>query len=522
MPKRKSVTDTKDDLFQSSGAQPQVVTSGDWKIVLEQRNLMYMLAAGMVMSPKGLAGKYYEDSLAVCPGWIPIFKGNVPSGAIEQAESEGKSSRPVTASIGINAISGEVYACTGSGAPRQIQFPDGLKPDDTILLIPAPLPATWLTGLEFVCASDKDMWEESIREFGNVSGGDLGLRLCAPPVVDELPNWPIDVAGVEERDHSPDLALAFGGCLGVLYRLMGRSEEGVRIARYAFGDDAKLSDDLDDLFKPMVKAGFASTEPDGVSEYFWKPVEALAKVRTGTVSRSHLDALLDSLDELAAEADGKAASGLRKLAGELRDVTGFSDKSISEIFERYPKRISRAMLLFALRSSVDGLLEFEYDMLSHQDYLAAAILFGTRDGWIGLSKELKSMPDLSRVVCHLMAEMEHERRGSGITLGEPPKREESLWELLVAEPMPWRSIVQKAAIELASRQKWTDCIRTTIKLKAGEYQLSSTQSNLVFDFDGKVDVQEKVKEELFIARVHDSNLSDKDIEVFKNALTKTK
>jgi hypothetical protein len=42
-----------------------------WHLVTNNQNMLYLLAAGMVMGPAGFRGKHYEDPLSVYPGWIP-------------------------------------------------------------------------------------------------------------------------------------------------------------------------------------------------------------------------------------------------------------------------------------------------------------------------------------------------------------------------------------------------------------------------------------------------------------------
>ena len=68
---------------------------GTWYFVTNQLNLMYMLAAGMIMPPKGFGKKYYEDSLNVVPGWIPLFAGTVPKRMLDTVVKENANLRPV-------------------------------------------------------------------------------------------------------------------------------------------------------------------------------------------------------------------------------------------------------------------------------------------------------------------------------------------------------------------------------------------------------------------------------------------
>ena len=63
-------------------------------LVTNHLNLLYMLAAGMVMPPSGFGDKYYQDTLACCPGWIPLFIGKpLPADALKLSTSEAPTSQ---------------------------------------------------------------------------------------------------------------------------------------------------------------------------------------------------------------------------------------------------------------------------------------------------------------------------------------------------------------------------------------------------------------------------------------------
>ena len=42
-------------------------------LVTNHLNLLYMLAAGLLLPKSGFGEKYYRDTLEVCPGWLPLF-----------------------------------------------------------------------------------------------------------------------------------------------------------------------------------------------------------------------------------------------------------------------------------------------------------------------------------------------------------------------------------------------------------------------------------------------------------------
>ncbi len=75
-------------LFDEGVAAVKTKKTPKWRLVTNQRNLFYMLAAGLIMSPKGFGSKYYIDTLSTFPGWIPLFADNVPQIAIDLSKSE--------------------------------------------------------------------------------------------------------------------------------------------------------------------------------------------------------------------------------------------------------------------------------------------------------------------------------------------------------------------------------------------------------------------------------------------------
>lgn len=58
-----------------------------WHLVTNHQNLLFMLAAGLVMEPSGFRGKHYVDSLGAVPGWVPLFRDAIPTRTFEEAIS---------------------------------------------------------------------------------------------------------------------------------------------------------------------------------------------------------------------------------------------------------------------------------------------------------------------------------------------------------------------------------------------------------------------------------------------------
>jgi len=64
-----------DAVERNSDPRTLVSTPKTGILVTNHLNLMYMLAAGLLMPPSGFGGKYYGDTLAAFPGWLPVFVG---------------------------------------------------------------------------------------------------------------------------------------------------------------------------------------------------------------------------------------------------------------------------------------------------------------------------------------------------------------------------------------------------------------------------------------------------------------
>ena len=60
------------DMFGSTSVPPPAKAPDSGLLVTNHLNLMYILAAGLVMPPAGFGDKYYRDTLECFPGWIPL------------------------------------------------------------------------------------------------------------------------------------------------------------------------------------------------------------------------------------------------------------------------------------------------------------------------------------------------------------------------------------------------------------------------------------------------------------------
>lgn len=495
---------TPTDLFESDDTSAAPNAPTQWLLVTNQRNLFYMLAAGLVMPPKGFGKKYYQDTLCSFPGWVPLFANNVPTSSIEESISERSHLIPCLAEIDLSSLRGRVMAIGEDGSLKEVNFPDGIDGGERVLLIPAPLPITWFNSIIFQSGDDKSNCDVDARDFGNVPlttfKRKVGARLFSstsdvvwPPVNLELPN----------RDMPMDGPLAAGGMMAMLLNLANLGDIGVGSCRLTFDAEDSVAETISE---PMLSAlgtwqriGQAPDTNDVLQNLFWGAIDKLVIWRSSETSESALDVLLGHLESTADQLDERMKQALSKLAGDLKTVAGFADSTITELFERHPKSFSRVMTLFFLRENCSELLEFRHPLLNETDYLAAAILFSARDGWLGLPLELRDFPGLLEAVPHRMATMAHRISNTSIDLGTPPERPKPLRELFAPGPRGWSRAQNEAALFLARHSKW-DGIQTRVTLGKGEYRLEidGKGMHVLIDGEAKAVVTEVDREQFFL------------------------
>ena len=474
------------DMFGSTGepASAQAPTAG--LLVTNHLNLMYMLAAGMVMPPAGFGDKYYGDTLECFPGWIPLFVGSAPTEAIESTTGEAGHLKPVIVQLDLSRLSGRVMAMVSDGV-EDLDFPHRFTGSERVLLVPAPLPTSWIESITYQSADDKRACEADVKDFGNVPLTDFKRKLGKAQFA-KAPgaSWP-PAAGPPERAVPLQPPLAAGGVMAMLALFANLGEQAVRACRVAFDPDdgAPLSAEDHPILAGLgfwMRDGAAAlpappeSERDRVglqnasqAQLFWKAIERLVAWREAGRRGSAENVLIDHLAAVADGLDPRVQAGVRKLVGTLESLTGLAGGTGSELFERHDTPLAHAMTLFFLRRECVDLYDYASDRLAEPDWLAAAILFGVRDGWMNLPLRLRGGRELSDAVSHRMARLSHRIADTGLDLGEAPPRVRSLRELF-GDGSTWRSRERSAALAVARTQKW-DCVHTRISLGAGEYRL---------------------------------------------------
>lgn len=397
---------------------------------------------------------------------------------------------------------------------RALEFPDRFAGTERAILVPAPLPVSRIESITFQSAEDKRACEADAKDFGNVPLDDFKPRRSSKAQFAKAPSaqWP-PADGPAERAVPLQKPFAAGGVSAMLLLFANLGEQAVRACRVAFDPDDGASRPPDDHpilvgLESWIGGGAATppvppgSESDRVglqntsqARLFWQAVERLVgwreAGRAGSAERVLIDYLAASADDL----DPRLQAGVRKLHDTLESLTGLADATASELFERHDTPLAHAMTLFFLRRDSADLFDYTSDRLKEPDWLATAVLFGVRDGWMSLPLRLRGGREVSDSVSHRMARLSHRIAGTGLDLGDAPPRPRPLRELF-GDGSTWRPREISAALALARAQKW-DCVHTRISLGAGEYRLLVKAGTTSIEVPGEPRISPEVDRDRF-------------------------
>lgn len=499
---QQSILPVGDAVERNSDARTLVSTPKTGILVTNHLNLMYMLAAGLLMPPSGFGGKYYGDTLAAFPGWLPVFVGRgrkvaqAPRAALAHSAAEADYLRPVILEIGLEGLRGAAQV-HGDGEWAERFLEQGIAHEERLLLVPAPLPTSRIRRVLFRSEAELEEFALAVADRRNVTLAAINKKPVKTRFVGDpsLP-WPPE-GGPAERDVALAPAQAAGGVMAVLHRLANAGELSLRACRTAFDPSFDPPDDsILGALSEWMRNGTAAERGGPFRtgrELFWGAVDGLVEYRCKTDGRRAEDVLIDVLKESAegmgSDLQGRAAelvATLESLGG------GLGGGTVSEMLRRHQTPLARAAILFFLRQRSADLFELigDYPQLEERDRLAAAILFGVRDGWLRLPLDLRGRPELREAVTHRMAALVHRCDESGFDLGEAPPRVRPLRELF-GDPGQWDIKTEKAAVRLAQGLKW-NCIRTTVSLGKGRYEFRIEGGSAHIDFDGEPKVVTQV------------------------------
>jgi hypothetical protein len=469
----------------ASADAPREKPRQSWHLVTNQLNLMYLLSAGLVPGPKGFGGKYYADPLSVAPGWIPLFDDAIPPAALTQATSEERHLEPIVASLDLSALRGPIHALDARAQLCVLQWPDDARGDERMLWIPAPLPVAWLKAILFPSKEARALVRDQAADYANVPldayKHQVKARLFSakPTLV-----WPIEGLSLPDRDRSLHHISGVGAVQGLLVGLGNRGDALIAAAK-CLADPVEAATELSD--NPLLRGVQAWVQRDSERANADVQGRMLARLLTAIVdAKTQADEATDQercppdtqqvvLDVLEAErqtlAEPKWQDALTRLIADLKGSVGLGDATVSELLQRHQRPFSRGLILFFLRQRSEELLRFEQPMLTDQDRVVAAALFGARGGWMELPQDVKQLPGLTLAITHRMATLAQQADATGLDLGPAPPRFVPLRELLFVDGDRWDKRQHDGALELARGMGWQQALKTRITLGKGDYRL---------------------------------------------------
>jgi len=502
-------------LFQMTGPKKRAV----WYFATNQLNLMYMLAAGMIMPPAGFGEKYYEDTLRMQPGWIPLFAGPIPKDVLDRVVRESADLMPVVVGVNLSSLTGSAKALQWRDAAQDIQVPEELTENQAAVCIAAPLPTSLIEGICFASSEDKKAFETDAGDYANVplSGFKRSVQKRLFKGTTRL-DWH-GLALPESPNAIMDRFQAAGGMMAMLFRCGNMGDLACRASKIAFDG---LSDNADHVLEGGVVQDLDRWMQDGnvpvsgrmSNDLFWGLVHEI--ICPSSAGRPHLtpkDAVLHFLKSAEAKMDGNSRLALSDLSGDLIGLERLGDKNTTELLRAHPRAVRRALILFFLRSRCAELIEFFHPLLTEPDYIAAAILFAVREKWIGLPLHLRDDPGMDRAVAHRMAAMAHRDFKTGLHLGPPPPACLPLRELLKPGPKGWSKKQSDAGLCLTREMKWP-CVSTFIRLGKGEYNLTVDAGGITIDVPGEIKaVDTEINVEAFFTLMTEKRFLDKKLEI---------
>ena len=476
-------------------------------LVTNHLNLLYMLAAGLVLPRSGFGEKYYRDTLESCPGWIPLFTGRPGRAAVDHSIAEAAHLKPCQVVVSLPYCGGPVMVPVAGGVEKR-RWPHEVG-DAPLIFVPAPLPASSVEEIRFGSLDDAKACEADALDYGNVPLANFETRADRKRLaVAAGPPWP-PTHVPPERSARLGAVQAAGGMLAMLRLLANRDrgeilEGGEPLAlaacRAAFDPVEAVAPGLSGTvaaeLTAWMRTGLPPAPPGaalpgidggGARRLFWGAVDTLAEragaAGAGAAAVDEANArLLDYLDRESSHLDEPLRKHVVELREMLESLTGLADMTASDLFDRFSTPFPRAMCLLFLRKTCAELLEYEHEALTAEDRLAAALLFGARAGWLALPLSLRGGAAASAAVSHRMAALSHRLADTGFELGPVPARPKALAELFAGE---WNARQRRAAVALATKQKWTDCLQTRVRLGPGDYVLKVGRGGTEIVFPGE-------------------------------------
>ncbi|TWX68536.1 hypothetical protein ESZ36_08560 [Colwellia demingiae] len=415
-----------------------ITAKATWLLPTNTENLQMVLAQGLITDASGFLGSYYKDVLNECPGYISLFKSEVPGSALKLSKSEDDGL--ISCIIKINLKDITLGDCihtrcdiddsfnSENVSPKEsnnVPIPSlqGKKTDELdyeSILIQAPLPLTCIEEVIFSCKADLDEFKDSSSNVGNVSTKILKCKVDKKAFQNTTAGSHLFHDSFSNLGHNPieyNKAYSFGGLASLSFYFSKNGEESANL----FNSISKFTEDeSQSLEYKWIYEYFFSNEKSKLEKW-----NAILEILNDYKKRSDIEYKNKIIEFLNSTADTQPIAEF--LTDYHRSKIEKSDTQIiDEYIEQYkkePKVFKIRFFLFMLfyKDSIEKLIKYTHVGFREEDYVLLGMLFGMNNSFIGLPKWLVEYENLHIYISTLMANYAHKQANTGLHFKEPPK-----------------------------------------------------------------------------------------------------
>jgi len=379
-----------------------------WFFPTNTENLKMIIAQGLISNPDGF-DKYYSDVLELVSGYIPVFKNQIQQEVLTYVTREEKGLISTLIEIDLKKIKGIVKKVDNEEL-IDVDLNDIEKED--VLFIKAPLPLSIISSMIFKSNEDKKNFQEESKLYSNVVLADLKFsstileqKLFKSNILSR--NWTNDLKKIKIVDtHKVDYkkVYAYGGLLLNLFYFAknGKSSNDIYKLFSDSQEDSKSQDiEIYNYFKDINK------DSDDVKKKMDYGLIDIAIKSKNFKEDIFIFLESDMWDE-------KSKKRTEELSNKLKSFESNNDKTVSEQFNEAKTPLEKILLMLFLREDSESLMEYNKEFFNEQDYINFAMMFGIRDKFIKMPKELREFTDLQNFISLKMADHAHQTIKSDI------------------------------------------------------------------------------------------------------------
>ena len=449
-----------------------------WFFPTNTNNMRMIIAQGLVAAPEGFT-KYYTDALELSPGWVPIFKNTIPPHILEKGISERANLTPCIMEFELKGVKG-VAKIIKNNELVDIEIEDiGVDINKEVIdffYILAPLPLSCISKILFKNNNDKKQFEDDAENRSNVILAGLKLQsnktdqklfnteslLLDNPIIKEIH---IDYKKIDYKK-----VYSFGGLLLTMFYFAKNGDNTSEIYHAV--------NELSDLPK------FYENNIHLIYQYFKEPeketgINPKEQMYNGLIdiaikSKTFKEDIIEFLE--SDRWDEKNKKRTQNLANKLKTFEVIIDQTVSEQFKEAKTALEKVLLMLFFREDSEALMEYAYGIVSEEDYIQFAVMFGIRDKFSKVPTFIREFNGLQNFISYKMASYAHKQANIEMSFNSPQKPPTMMDMLKNNEFKKW----------FAKQLNIENCFNTKITIPNGNYKLENTNFGLNILFDGIV------------------------------------